>query len=344
MVSYAILDQHLKKGAVKPVYLWFGEEEFLVRRALDRLAEWCRQGQGEAAKIVFEAPATPLAEVLTAARSPQLWGGRQLVIVWQADRYKAKELAALEPYLEKPSPHACLVLIAPGLKAKDVQAHSLWRRLQDQGAALACPRLREGELPAWLEREARLLGKTLGPGTARTLIEAAGPHLYDLHQELQKLVLYAGATPTLTAADAAKLSSHSRTHSIFELVEALGQSRPDKALRVLDRLLELGEPPAVILVMLARQLRLLVRTREGGQKGLGAPELARELGVPRGVAEKLQKQAGTFRVSQLQRQLIRLHEADLSLKTGMAAPRLLLERVILELCPLPALRLQPPGH
>jgi DNA polymerase III subunit delta len=283
-------------------------------------------------------------EVLTAARSPQLWGGRQLVIVWQAERYQTKDLNALEKYLQAPSPQTCLVLIALGLKSKDVQSHDLWRQLLDQEAALGFPRMREGELPNWLEREAKLQGKTLGPGVARQLVEVVGQNLLDLYQELEKLILYTGAGIAITVADISRLSSHSRAHTIFELLDALGQTRPEKALKVLGHLLELGEPPPMILVMLARQIRLLMRTREGLKRHLDAAALAKELGVQRFVAEKLQRQAKGFRLGQLRGQLIRLHEADHQIKTGMALPRLLLEKVILDLCPLPALKLQLPEH
>ena len=255
-MSNAVLERQLKKKALPAVYLFFGEEEFLIRQALTKLETWLRQHDDLAAKIVLDAADTPLAEALTAARSPQLWGGRQLVIVWQAERYKAKDLKILETYLQSPAAPTCLVLVAAGLKFKEVQAHNLWRQLLAAEAALGFPRLREGELPGWLEREARRQGKTLGPGVARQLIEVVGGNLLELYQELEKLMLYAGAEATITAAHTARLSSHSRTHTIFALVEALGQRRPDTALKVLDRLLELREAPAVILVMLARQIRL----------------------------------------------------------------------------------------
>jgi DNA polymerase III delta subunit len=84
-------------------------------------------------------------------------------------------------------------------------------------------------------------------------------------------------------------------------------------------------------------------TREGMKRNLDATQLAPELKVPKFVAEKLQKQAPNFRLAQLKSQLIRLHEADRGIKTG-AVSRLLLEKVILDLCPLPTLKLQPQEH
>ena len=174
-MSHAVLERHLNKSTLKPVYLWFGEEEFLIRRALARLEAWLQQRDDLAAKTVLDGTETPLTEALRAARSPQLWGGRQLVIVWRAERYKAAELAVLGKYLQAPSNQTCLILIASGLKPKDVQAHSLWRQLLEQEAALGFPRLREGELPTWLEREAKRQGKSLGPGAARHLVRRGWP-------------------------------------------------------------------------------------------------------------------------------------------------------------------------
>ncbi len=158
-----LLERQIKNNAVPPVYLWYGEEEFLIRRELARLEAWLEQRGDLAAKIVVDAADTPLAEVVTQARSPQLWGGRQLIVVWQAERYKSEELPVLEKYLQAPVRQTCLMLIAPGLKHKDVQAHQVWRQLLQQEAAQGFPRLREGELPGWLQQEAQAPGEN--PGT-----------------------------------------------------------------------------------------------------------------------------------------------------------------------------------
>ena len=53
-MSLAILERHLKKSSLQPVYLWYGEEEFLIRRALARLEDWLRQGDDLAAKTVLD--------------------------------------------------------------------------------------------------------------------------------------------------------------------------------------------------------------------------------------------------------------------------------------------------
>ena len=141
-------------------------------------------------------------------------------------------------------------------------------------AALGFSRLREGELYQWLTREARQLGKNLTLAAAQRLVEMVGDNLAELSQELEKLALFAGPENTLTPALVTQLASHSRTYNIFALVDALGTPGFHQRLTSLGHLLDLGEHPAKILGMLARQVRILIRVKEGA--GANPAELARQ--------------------------------------------------------------------
>lgn len=327
----ALLDRHLKQGHLQPVYLFFGEEEFLIRRALRRLEQGLQHRGELAAKYQFTAKATALEEILAQARSPQLWGGRQLLIIWEADKFSPAELTSLATYCQAPAAAAILVLVALGLKAKEVEKHKFWRHFLAQEAALGFPKLKEVEIIAWLDREAKAQGKILAAGAAQRLLELVGPDLQELHQELEKLLLYSGMEPQITLAMVNQLGSTSHNYTIFELVAALGQRQPVPALKILNRLLTLGEPPHRILVMLARQVRLLLKIQEGRQQRLTLPELARRLEVHPFAVEKLQRQAASLSPAALHQALIRLQEIDAAVKAGMPAPALLLENFILTL-------------
>ena len=178
------------------------------------------------------------------------------------DFYPAAQLKAVTGYLDRPAPRAWVVLLAEGLKAREVEKHGVWGRLAKEEAALGFYRLREGELHQWLTREARHLGKNLTLAAAQRLVEIVGDNLADLSQELEKLALYAGGEKTLTPNLVNQLATHSRSFNIFALVDALGETGAQKRLSALAHLLDLGEPPARILVMLARQLRLLLRLKD----------------------------------------------------------------------------------
>lgn len=329
-MSHPVLERHLERNVLRPLYLFYGEEEFLLHRALKRLEGALVGPRGEAPlKVVQEAQEVGLPEFLAQAREATLWGSGQLLVLRRVELYPAAVLQAINDYLDHPAPRAWVVLVAEGLKARDLGRHPVWGRLQKEEAALGFFRFREGELCQWLAQEAETLGKNLTLPAAQRLVEIVGGNLSELTQELEKLALFAGAEKTLTPALVAQLASHSRTYNIFALVDALGEPGAHKRLSALDHLLDLGEPPARIVGMLARQLRLLIRLKENPVGP--SPDLAKSLNLPQGVLNRLAQQAARFSTGALRSHLFLLHQTDFQLKTSVADPRLCLEWTLLQM-------------
>ncbi len=330
-MSHPILERHLERRALRPVYLFFGEEDFLMHRALQRLEAALADRYGEPPlRVVREAQEVELPQFLAEARTATLWGPGQLLVLRQVEHYPAPALKAVGDYLDHPAPRSWIVFLAEGLRQKDLARNPVWSRLQRQEAALGFYRLKEGELYQWLTREAESRGKSLTPAAVQRLVEVVGDNLAELSQELEKLVLFAGKERTLTPALVAQLASHSRNYSIFALVDALGDPGAGKRLAALDHLLDLGEAPAKILGMLARQLRLLIRLKEAAG---AAPDAARNLNLPPGVVKRLGQQAARFSEPALRAHLMLLHRTDLHLKTSTGNPRLWLEWALLKMGP-----------
>jgi DNA polymerase-3 subunit delta len=332
-MSHPLLERHLERRSLRPLYLFFGEEEFLVERSLRRLEKALAEESGEAVlRVVREAPEVSLEEFFAQARLATLWGSSQLLVLRRVETYPAKTLSAVGAYLDHPAPRSLVILTAPSLKAREVEKHAVFGRLNRDEAALGFFRLREGELLPWLSQEAKRLGKTLSPAAAQRLVEMVGDNLAELHQELNKLALYAGAEATLTPQQVSRLASHSRSYNIFALVEALGEPAVHRRLAALDHLLDLGEPPARILTMLARQLRLLIRYKETAPQ-TSPTDLSKKLRLPPGIIKRLGQQAQSFSLNALRSHLEILHQADLSLKTSTANPRIWLEWTLIHLGP-----------
>jgi DNA polymerase III subunit delta len=331
-MSHPTLERHIKKGALKPLYLFYGEEEFLILRALDRLEAALAEKAGEPpAKVVRDAPEVELADFLAESRVATLWGAGQLLILRGVGAYNAEQLQAVSAYLEHPAPRAWVVLVAGPLKAREVEKHRVWGKLARQEAALIFYPLRESELYQWLTREARNLDKNLTLAAAQRLVEMVGDNLAELNQELIKLALFAGEEKTLSPTLVSQLASHSRTYNIFALVEALGEPAFPHRLASLGHLLDFGEPPPRILGMLARQLRLLIRVKEAPEAK--PAELARSLNLPHRVIKSLRQQAPRFSLAALKNHLALLHQVDSHLKTSTGNPRLWLEWAVIRMGP-----------
>ncbi len=320
-MSHPNIERHLERRAVKPLYVFYGDEEFLMDRALARLEEGLTDQWGEApTKVVREAQEIELPEFLTESRVASLWGPGQLLVLRRLE-LNAAALQAVNGYLDHPAPHAWVVLLAEGAKARDLAKNPVWARLQKAEAALGFYRLKDAELFQWLNQEAKGLGKTLALAAAQRLVEIVGDNLAELSQELEKLALYAGEEKTLAPNLVNQLATHSRSFNIFALVEALGEPSPHKRLTALGHLLDLGEKEPKILVMLARQLRLLIKFKEKAP-GLSPWDMKR-----------LAQQAPRFSEAALRAHLFLLHQIDVQLKTSAGSPRLWLEWALLKMGP-----------
>ena len=116
--------------------------------------------------------------------------------------------------------------------------------------------------------------------------EMVGNDLSEVYQELSKMVSFVGTRKEIEVDDVESVVSRVRPHSIFELTEAIGMKNCPKALILLDRMLEGGEPPLRILTMVVRQFRHLWIAREMQDGGSRSPEIAKALGIPGFLAGK----------------------------------------------------------
>ncbi len=112
-MSHPTLERHLKQGTLRPVYLFFGEEEFLMEQALRRLEEALAEQTGEAPHKVHQAAQEAgLEDFLAQARTASLWGSGQLLILHRVNVYPDETLKAILTYLDRLAPGWCSSLPA----------------------------------------------------------------------------------------------------------------------------------------------------------------------------------------------------------------------------------------
>ena len=84
--------------------------------------------------------------------------------------------------------------------------------------------------------------------------------------------------------------------------------------------------------MVARQLRIVARMREGLSEGLRPQEAAKRAGAPPFKANDLTESARRFTADSLGRAFALLAETDRALKGSKRPPDVILQGAVLELC------------
>jgi len=267
--------------------------------------------------------------VVEAARMLPMMGDRRVVVVLRAERLlKPKrrgkqaeasgdgdedaeppsDLDTLTEYVQSPVPSTTLVLLSSDLD----KTRKIGKSLVKHATVVECWGLKNEKNPRFVDfratarraeemvrRAVAESGQQIEPAAARLVAERAGIDIVRLRGDLERLMLYTVGKPKITLADAQDIVSAESAQDDWAVTNAIQQRNAAEALRQLSLAMEAGAVPYMIL----GQLGWFVRDK------LSAVEPRR---VPRAVDA--------------------LFRADQDLKSSGGDPKVLLERLVVELC------------
>ena len=275
------LTRSLERDTIDAVYLVAGEEAFLRRKAIDAIvAAVATHEEPDMALERIDGSVSSMADVLDAARSLPLFLPAtdrpvRVVLVRAFDPGTATDGEMLSEYLDDPVEATCLVFEAAKLDSRRAAAKLLVSRATRVDCS--APE-READVRRWIEGSVNARGFAMEPEAVTYLLEMVGLELQQLHQELDKVELFAANGESMSARQLEKLLGRSREHSVFELTDALIAGRAEAAMRVLNRLLDDGEEPVRILAMVCWVIRQLITARDLSGRGCPERELLQRLG------------------------------------------------------------------
>ena len=326
--------QQVKSRTPAPVYVIIGDDDqeksLLGQLASELVDEELRAFNVE--RLYGTDKGTSADAIVEAARMLPMLGDRRVIVVLRADallkpkRKKADEDEAEEPggadggnaepalssdslltYVTKPEPMTTLVLVADDID----RSRKLGKALVKQAAMVECWGLKPGkdvkgwDLPqvaraaqAWVKKQAAAEGKQIDPAGASLLADRAGTDISRLRGDWQRLLLYVGDRKKITREDVAEVASPETSQDDWAVTNAIERGDAATALRQLALAFDAGAAPQ----MMVGQLGWWVRTK-----------------LP-GIAPGRVKAA-----------IDALLRTDLDLKSSVGEPRVLMERLIVEL-------------
>jgi DNA polymerase III subunit delta len=313
---------------LKPVYLLSGTDRPKIARALRRLRD--RIGD-ESIEHLTAREATGDDAVAACNAMGLFVGNGRLVIVDEADRWKADDVKAVAEYLASPAPATVLALVAGELKADA----ALSKAAKKAGELLTydVPKRR---LPEWVAEQFARLGVKADRDACRALVEVVGDDLDDLSSEIDKLATYAGSEP-VTVSTVELLAVGRAETPIFSLTDAWGRRDVGAVLADTESLLERthrtrsGELLRIVASLVGHVGRVR-RIQRLADEGVPAKDAASKLKMHPFAAEKAYGQAANFSADELSLAIVRLAELDAAAKGGSRMPaELSLDRTLVEI-------------
>jgi DNA polymerase-3 subunit delta len=321
--------QQIKQGKPQPIYLILGDDEAEMSRLaaeLSTLVEDELRAFNIERIYAGEKGASP-ASIVESSRTLPMMGDRRVVVVLRAERIlKPKrrgkplddedadeeaeppsDLDVLEAYVRSPEPMTTLVFVAADVD----RSRKLYKSLSKQATIVECWGLKPNrDAKVDLRQAARTAealvkqavagaGQQIDPAAARLVAERAGTDIATLRGDLDRLLLYAAGKPKIDLTDVQAVVSGETAQDDWAVTTAIQNGDTAEALRQIGLVMESGGIPLKIL----GQLGWFVRER------LPAAD-------PRRVRSAIE---AVFRT-------------DIDLKSSGGDPRVLLERLVVDLC------------
>jgi len=301
---------------LKPAYLIVGGDRPKVARALERL----RARVGHDNVEILSAKEATGADAVAACNAMGLFatGGGRLVLIQDADAWKAADVKVVVTYLNEPAPETVIAFTG------DLKADSaLGKAVAKYGDVLAY-NVTARALPRWVaEQFARLGGKAEGDACA-ALVELVGDDLNELAMEIEKLAVWANGDP-IRAHDVQDLVAAQAETSIFALTDAWGRRDVGIALGASEELLDRSDRPRRdellrLAGLLANHVGRVRRCQVLAEEGIRAREAAGRLKMHPFAVEKAFAHARHFSADELRQATVQLAALDLALKGGSRLP------------------------
>jgi DNA polymerase-3 subunit delta len=324
--------QVVHAGRIPPLLLVYGEEGYLVERAVRLVTDAVvpRESRDFNLSVVYGRELKGH-EVIEQARTLPVFASRRLVVIRNVHEAPADQLEALAGYLDEAVPETVLLATAVSIDKR----RRFFQKFDQAGELVEFRRLYENQLPQFIRDRAKESGLTFTAAALKLFCRRVGNNLAEVMAELDKLASYVGAHDFIEEPDVAAVVSDTRVESVFAMTDAIGAGECALSLRLLHRLLDDGQPPLVVLSMLTRHFRQLWKARELLTQGVAQKDLPRRIGINPYFLNGMLAQAKRCDDERLREAFPRFLAVDLALKSG-GSPQAHLERLILDLCAVQA--------
>jgi DNA polymerase III delta subunit len=322
--STAAIRQQIASGHPDPIYFLQGDDDSEKAALAGEFADLVDEGlRGFNVERIHAGDMTTgdklaagIASLVAAARTLPMMSPWRVILVMQAEALVAprreseaatRALAQFEAYLQQPEARTVLVLVAAPVDKR----LRIFKVLTKQATVADCGSPEDvAAAERWVRARVATSGVAIEPAAARLLAVLAGfpdrarsdgktGNLQRVRGDVDRLLLYALGQKLITVDDVKQVAGPAALQDDWALTGAIEQRHAADALRQLALTLDAGAPPEKIL----GQLGWLVRARFPA-------------GAPRDLVAAVEA----------------LFRTDLDLKRSAGDPRVLLERLVVELC------------
>lgn len=266
---------------------------------------------------------------LVVVKNSELFGGKKKSIQ-EADEEK------LVKYLNNLPDTSCLIFVSQ----ESIDARKkIIKEIKKNGKVIGFDKLQAPELKKWIEKALKNYKKKMSQtdisyfiGNLNYFDKNGNQDLYNIENEIKKLVAYVGSRDTITEKDIEDIYVSTSQSNIFKLLDEIERNNVKRAINILNELVNDGEPIIRILAVLSNHIRNLFKTKLLLDQGYSSKMIVQELKIHPFVAGKSVEQSRRFEEKRLRKLINTCLQFDVMIKLSKIKQQIAAELLIIEMC------------
>ena len=331
------IDEDIRSGNLKQIYLLYGTEDYLKRQYRDKLKNaltaagedsgmggMLSGGDGDMNFNRFEGKDINPKQVIDLAETLPFFAERRVILIENSGFFK-NACDELAEYLAQPAASTYFVFVE-----EEVDKRSrMYKAVKNAGKIVEFATQTEELITRWVLARLKKEGKNITGSVMQLFLSKTGSDMGNIDRELEKLICYTMDKSVIEAADVEAVCVGQTTNKIFEMVNAIAEKNQKKALSLYYDLLALKEPPMRILFLITRQFHILMQVKDLRRLGFDNKSIASKAGIPEFAVRRNLVQAKSFSMKELRAALEDGVRAEEDTKTGRMTDQLAVETFLI---------------
>lgn len=319
------LNEDIRTGSFRSVYLLYGEEAYLKNQYKNRLKQAVLPDGDTMNFSYWEGRGTDVRQVIDQAETMPFFADHRLIMIEDSGFFK-NATPELAEYLPGMPPETIMVFVESEVDKRG----KLFKAVKNKGRVVELGRQDARTLTSWVLGMLRREKLNITRDAMERFLEMAGDDMENIEHELEKLISYVHGKDAIEKSDVEAICTVTTENKIFDMVRAVAERRQRQALDLYYDLLTLKEPPMRILFLIARQFNQMLQLRDLRDQGFDNKTIASKAGLAPFIVTKLLGQASHYDKEKLQQAVTDCVEAEASVKTGRLGDRLAVELLIIK--------------
>ncbi|OQA91833.1 MAG: DNA polymerase III subunit delta [Elusimicrobia bacterium ADurb.Bin231] len=317
------------KDSISPVYLFYGPDEYSKNEAIKKIEiKIINPETKEFNYNLFHIPETSLDRIISSANSLPFMSAKRLVILKNAEKITAAQDEMLNEYAANPSLSTCLILVG----GEKLPKRSVFNDIAKKYPAKNFRNIFDNELPGYIIEVFRTRKKRISYPVAEELADLSGKNLYDIRNEIEKIVLYVGENEEIRADAVRKCCGNIKENRIFELIDYIVRKDFKMCFHLLDLIYLEGEDEYGVLNMISANYKKYHKYHELLKEGVSEFSILAKLGITY-YKDKFLTNARRYNIITTGIILKKILNTELKMKSGYGC-KTEIERLVFDLCNL----------